>query len=228
MSLNPINYYELKEKIYRKSNEELDLMIEEAQLKMQESHNDEVAYKIAKLDLVIIQMSIMCSKNQDFDWKFFEEIYQELCEQPWEKDDEPSFPINYKAELLFYFYSEFANNFSYTRVERIQSLLKGLHERNPENSFVALKYISIIYEGFYDGIPYLGLNPASYFSKAEEIQNKYEYSKEDLLLLEFTRLNSLNAFNRITSFKEFWEINKRIIEIWKEMKSIFIASFIMK
>ena len=120
----------------------------------------------------------------------FEEVYQELCVQPWLSDDEPTFPINYKAEFLLYFFIEFSDNDSYTRTALTQSLLKELHERNPENKLAARNYILTINYGFYEGTPYLGSEPTKYLSEADQISEIYEFSREDQLLLNFSYLQS--------------------------------------
>lgn len=146
--------------------------------------------------------------------------------KPWENDDETTFPINYKAEFLLHFFTEFYNNFAYTRVSKTQSLLKDLYERNPENSLVAKNYIITILKGVYDGLSYSGDVPTPYFEKAEEIQKKYEFNEEDLQYLEFLRLITLLKFTKTKNLNEAHDIYKKILEISKEMKSLYLVSII--
>ena len=121
----------------------------------------------------------------------FEEIYQELCVKLWPSDDEATFPINYKAEFLLYFFIEFSGNLSYSRIEKVQSLLKELHERNPENDLVARNYIYTIVAGFYEGIPYIGSLPTFYFLKASETQCNYEFSEKDKNFIGLASIQTL-------------------------------------
>ena len=202
-------------------------MLQQAKLKIQENEHDDVAHKIAKLDYILMAMSIRNLKHQEFDWKMFEEVYQELCVQPWLSDDEPKFPINYKAEFLLYFFIEFTDNLSYTRSALIQSLLKGLHERNPENKLAARNYILTINLGFYEGMPYFGSEPTKYLSVADQISVKYEFSREDQHLLNFSNLQSLIRFSIESSFKNSVEIYENIREFCKESKSLYFLSFSM-
>lgn len=78
MSVTPISFLQLRETIYRKSDHELDLMTQEAKLKMEQSDSDEVAQKIAKLDYILILMNLSFIKYQDTNRKVFEDIYEEL------------------------------------------------------------------------------------------------------------------------------------------------------
>ena len=73
-----MSYLKICEDIFRKSIHELDLMVQEAKSKMEQSQDDEVAYKIAKLDYVLILFALKINKYQDFDCRIFEDIYEEL------------------------------------------------------------------------------------------------------------------------------------------------------
>ena len=102
--------------------------------------------------------------------------------------------------------------------------MRQLHERNPDNSLVAKNYLITIYSGFYEGVRYSGLIPDPYFSKAEEIQNRYEFNKEDLNHLEFVRSYALFQYKEATNADQALKAFERIWEICEEEKSLYYTS----
>jgi hypothetical protein len=114
----------------------------------------------------------------EFDMNEFERIYQKLCVQLWESDDEPDFPFDYKIEYLCLLALLFNDNGVYTRSENIIQQLKEIHEKHPENKLIAEKYIYVQLSRSYDIWTMFADNPDEYLKPIGELIQKSDFSPE--------------------------------------------------
>ena len=117
----------------------------------------------------------------------FEKIYQKLCEQEWEEDDEPDFPFEYKINFIKDLAILFCDNGVYTRSEKLLQLLKNLSEKYPDSKEVSLAYILTYLSRVYDSWSVYAQTPEEYFKPIEEIIAKTELSENDKKDIEFKK-----------------------------------------
>lgn len=121
----------------------------------------------------------------EYDMNEFERIYQRLCIQPWESDDEPDFPFDYKIEYMCLLALLFNDNGVYTRSEGIIKQLKELHEKHPDNMLIAEKYVYVQLSRAYDIWTTISDDPEEYLKPIGELMQKYELSEETKQELAF-------------------------------------------
>ena len=130
-------------------------------------------------------------KFQEINVELFEEIYQELCEKEWEADNEPDFPLCYKAEFLLIFSFLFHQFGGYTRVNNTQGTFKRLYERNLNDGFVAFMYILTL-----DGNPFqfyslFAKNAIEYLGMIQKLIDQYKFNQEIYTKFEFLKAKIL-------------------------------------
>jgi hypothetical protein len=117
-------------------------------------------------------------KFEECDDAPYEKLYIELIEKEWEADDEPDFPLEYKVAFLYMFSVLFGDNGCYTRSEKTIQLMKEVHERNLDNSYVAFKYIEALLSRSYDVWTMHAETFEVYISPIQEIANKYDFADD--------------------------------------------------
>jgi len=134
-------------------------------------------------------------KSKEVDLQLFEDIYQKLISK--EKDDnDPLFPVKFKAEFILIFFKMFMNNGCYSRCESLLEAQKELYERNKDNEYIAFYYHSTYLSATLEFMTLKSSTPERHFKRyysvdeeskteeivfPEEVQNDLDFLRNKLL-----------------------------------------------
>ena len=126
-------------------------------------------------------------KFGDLDIHICEEIYQEIIQEDVIKTKNSGLTIESLAETLHLYVLLFSKTESYSRVQILIDILQSLSESNPENEYVAMKYISAYLSVPSDYWSLKGSTPEEYLEPIDKIIGQYTFGEEVRAEIQFER-----------------------------------------
>ena len=156
--------------------------------------------------------------------KDLEDIYQRLVEQPWESDDEESFPLVYKVEIMNEMFLNFDDFGHISRSQKILSKFEDLVEKYPEDSNIGMLYIDCLLSQGVEMSIFSNPNIDDYIDKVTKIEQKYNFSQEILEYNEFKKNKVLADYYSSHKNDKGFSYIENMIKYAMKVKKIYIIN----
>ena len=128
-----------------------------------------------KHDYVKMMIILNLIKLGDLDYQICEEVYQEIIKENLKESKDSGLTPESLADTLHLYILLFSKNESYSRVQILIDILKLLHESNPENEYIAMKYISAYLNIPSDYWTLRGSTPEEYLEPIDKSIEQYKF-----------------------------------------------------
>ena len=206
----------IREKITRMNKFDLDKFLKKAK-KVHKRDN----IKLREIEFLLINLIAYQSMYRSIDLKAVEKVYLQLVENEWEEDDEPNFSLYYKIDFLYMLINIFNDYGHFSRSEKALKKLSNIHEKYPENQFIAYRFILALLGRSFDLWTIHYQNLEDYLNLIDILSDKYTFSEIQKNEINFRRIKLACDYYSTWNLDRGYPILNHLLEWVIKSRSVY-------